>query len=40
MNTLTLKVPSNLEAALARMADVEHLSKSEVVRRAVVAYVG
>ena len=40
MNTLTLKVPSSLEAALERMAEVAHLSKSEVVRRAIVAYVG
>ncbi len=40
MNTLTLKVPSSLEIALERMAEVAHLSKSEVARRAIAAYVG
>ncbi len=40
MHTLTLKVPSSLETALERMAEVAHLSKSEVARRAIAAYVG
>ena len=40
MNTLTLKVPTSLEIALERMAEVAHLSKSEVARRAIAAYVG
>jgi Ribbon-helix-helix protein, copG family len=38
MNTLTLKLPAELDAALAEASQRAQLSKSELVRRAVVAY--
>jgi Ribbon-helix-helix protein, copG family len=38
MNTLTVKIPPALDDALARASARAHLSKSEVVRRAVAAY--
>ncbi len=39
MNTLTIKIPSDLEQELVLASQREHLSKSELVRRALVAYV-
>jgi Arc/MetJ-type ribon-helix-helix transcriptional regulator len=39
MNTLTIKIPPQLEQEIARASQREHLSKSELVRRALVAYV-
>ncbi len=39
MNTLTIKIPAALEQALALATQREHLSKSELVRRALAAYV-
>lgn len=38
MNTLTVKIPAPLEDALAQASVEEHLSKSELVRRALEAY--
>ncbi len=39
MNTLTIKLPFTLDDELSRFAQREHLSKSEVVRQALSAYV-
>jgi Ribbon-helix-helix protein, copG family len=39
MNTLTIKIPDDLDAALALASQREHLTKSELVRRALSAYV-
>ena len=39
MNTLTIKIPPQLEQDLILASEREHLSKSELVRRALVAYV-
>jgi metal-responsive CopG/Arc/MetJ family transcriptional regulator len=39
MNTLTLKIPSALEQELLRLSEQAHLSKSELVRRALAAFV-
>jgi len=39
MNTLTIKLPAALDEALALASKREHLTKSEVVRRALSAYV-
>jgi len=39
MNTLTIKIPPQLEQDLVLASEREHLSKSELVRRALVAYV-
>lgn len=38
MNILTVKLPSALNSALAEASAKEHLSKPELVRRAVSAY--
>lgn len=38
MNTLTIKIPAGLDAALAQASAQAQLSKSELVRRAVTAY--
>jgi hypothetical protein len=40
MNTLTIKVPPELEAQIASASQSQQITKSELVRRAVVAYVG
>jgi hypothetical protein len=40
MNTLTIKIPAGLDAALAQASERQQLSKSELVRRAVAAYLG
>ncbi len=40
MNTLTIKIPLQLEQEIVLASQREHLSKSELVRRALVAYVG
>ncbi len=40
MNTVTIKIPEELEQALVLTSQREHLSKSEVVRRALLAYMG
>ena len=40
MTTLTVKISSTLEQELRRASDQAHLSKSELVRRALEAYVG
>jgi len=39
MNTLTIKILPELEQDLARLSAREHLSKSELVRRAIAAYI-
>ena len=39
MNTLTIKIPPELEQEIVLASQREHLSKSELVRRALVAYV-
>lgn len=38
MNTLTIKLPSRLQAEILEASAQEHLSKSEIVRRALEAY--
>ena len=38
MNTLTIKIPAQLEAEIVAVSAREHLTKSELVRRAVDAY--
>ena len=38
MHTLTIKIPPALEQDIARASAREHLSKSELVRRALTAY--
>lgn len=38
MNTLTIKIPPALEQDIVRASAREHLSKSELVRRALTAY--
>jgi len=40
MNTLTVKIPPSLDAALLEASQRQHMSKSELVRRAVEAYLG
>lgn len=39
MNTLTVKIPPSLVTALEQVSAQEHLSKSELVRRALAAYI-
>lgn len=39
MNTLTVKIPPGLGQELAQVSEQEHLTKSELVRRALVAYI-
>jgi hypothetical protein len=39
MNTLTIKLPAALDEALVEASRREHLTKSELVRRALSAYV-
>ncbi len=39
MNTLTIKIPDQLNQDIAVASAQEHLSKSELVRRAVAAYI-
>lgn len=39
MNTLTIKVPPELEQQIAAASHSEQITKSELVRRAVAAYV-
>ena len=39
MNTLTIKIPASLELELLRVSEQAHLSKSELVRRELAAYV-
>lgn len=39
MNTLTIKISQQLEQEIVRASEREHLSKSELVRRALVAYI-
>ncbi len=39
MNTLTIKIPESLQHAIDLATQREHLTKSELVRRAVAAYV-
>ncbi len=38
MNTLTVKIPPSLEAAIAKASAQAHVSKSELVRQALEAY--
>jgi Arc/MetJ-type ribon-helix-helix transcriptional regulator len=38
MDTLTIKIPAELAAALDKAVQRTHLSKSELVRRALAAY--
>lgn len=38
MNTLTIKIPEQLEAEVVQASAQEHVSKSELVRRALDAY--
>ena len=40
MNTLTVKMPPRLDQALAEASVRAHVTKSELVRRAVSAYLG
>ena len=40
MNSLTIKIPAALDTALAQASERQQLSKSELVRRAVAAYIG
>jgi hypothetical protein len=40
VNTLTIKIPAVLDSALAQASERQHVSKSELVRRAVAAYLG
>ena len=39
MNTLTIKIPPQLEREIVLASEREHLTKSELVRRALVAYI-
>jgi Arc/MetJ-type ribon-helix-helix transcriptional regulator len=39
MSTLTIKIPPQLEQDIVLASEREHLSKSELVRRALVAYI-
>ncbi len=39
MNTLTVKISDQLEQALEQVIAEEHLSKSELVRRALTSYI-
>ena len=39
MNTLTIKIPPQLEREIVLASAREHLTKSELVRRALVAYI-
>jgi len=39
MNTLTIKIQPELDHQIARLSAEAHLSKSELVRRAIMAYV-
>ncbi|TXT40446.1 MAG: Uncharacterized protein FD135_1226 [Comamonadaceae bacterium] len=38
MNTLTIKIPPSLEQELRQMSEQAHVSKSELVRRALLAF--
>jgi len=38
MNTLTIKIPARLESEILAASAAEHLSKSELVRRALQTY--
>ena len=40
MNTLTIKIPLGLDTALAQASERQQLSKSELVRQAITAYLG
>lgn len=40
MKTLTIKIPAALDTALAQASERQQLSKSELVRRALTAYMG
>ncbi|THF60814.1 ribbon-helix-helix protein, CopG family [Pseudothauera rhizosphaerae] len=40
MNTLTIKIPPALEHDLQQASEQEHVSKSELVRRALTIYLG
>jgi hypothetical protein len=40
MSTITIKVPSSLDDELQKASQSRHISKSELVRRAIVAYLG
>jgi hypothetical protein len=39
MNTLTIKIPPSLEAQLLALSQQSHGSKSELVRRALLAFI-
>ena len=39
MNTLTIKIPPVLEQELLQLSEQAHLSKSELVRRALTAFI-
>lgn len=39
MNTLTIKIQPELDSHITRLSAEEHLSKSELVRRAITAYI-
>lgn len=39
MNTLTIKISATLEQELLQLSEQAHLSKSELVRRALVAFI-
>ena len=39
MNTLTVRIPAALEQELLQLCEQDHLSKSELVRRALTAFI-
>ena len=39
MNTLTIKIPPDLEQELRQMSEQAHVSKSELVRRALLTFI-
>jgi len=39
MNTLSIKIPESLEAQLSQLSQQSHVSKSELVRRALLAFI-
>jgi hypothetical protein len=39
MNTLTIKIPPDLEQDLLQLSEQAHMSKSELVRRALISFI-
>ncbi len=40
MHTITVKIPASMDGELSKMSEREHINKSELVRRALLAYLG